>query len=151
MTFGRPTMISKSWDVQAPLMIDDEYLQMDGEGIQPAGRPSRMGLFVCSSRLFEILNEILSIFYAEDAGQPPSKHTHSDARSQQMLMNVLVFNRRLDNFLTSIPQYLQHTVKHSSPVVQEKSNHIQLQEQVLYCRSGTPLNPCLVKQTLIVY
>jgi hypothetical protein len=73
MTFGRPTMISKQWNVQAPAMIDDEYLLMDGEGFQPTDVPSRMGLFVYSSKLFEILDEILSTFYTEDVVKWSSK------------------------------------------------------------------------------
>jgi hypothetical protein len=142
MTFGRPTMISTSWDVEAPLMIDDEYLRIDGEGVQPADTPSRMGLFVCSSRLYEILNEILSTFYTVHTGQPPLKQTPSETRSERMLINVLTFNRRLDNFLASVPQYLQPTVTTSSTAVQQKSNHIRLQEQVLHCRSGSSLYLC---------
>jgi hypothetical protein len=138
MTFGRPTMISKQWNVQAPAMIDDEYLLMDGEGFQPTDVPSRMGLFVYSSKLFEILDEILSTFYTEDVVKWSSKQDDSETRSQRMLMDVLGFNRRLDKFIASIPKYLQPTVA-SHPPNQQKENYIKIQEKVLYCRCGSPI------------
>ncbi|KAH6715863.1 hypothetical protein BKA61DRAFT_654783 [Leptodontidium sp. MPI-SDFR-AT-0119] len=40
-------------------MIDDEFLQIDGDGHQPSNIPSRMGLFVYSSKLFLYTRVIL--------------------------------------------------------------------------------------------
>lgn len=129
MTFGRPTMVNTSHGTPVPSLIDDEYLRTDGEGIQPKGVNSQMSLFVYSCRLFEILNDILSSFYAVDSSPDPV----SQSRLQDMVSEALSFNRRLDDFITSLPDYLK-TAQSSQVVISEKNNYTNLQQQVLYCR-----------------
>ena len=129
MTFGRPVMVSKSYSTPVPSLIDDEYLRMEGDGTQPQNIPSRMGLFVSSCRLFEILSDILSLFYADSQSTP----LESELCVQQMVLDLLGFNRRLDSFITSIPDYLK-TAHSSQVVVSDKDSCINLQQQVLYCR-----------------
>lgn len=129
MTFGRPVMVGEAFTTRIPSMIDNEYLQESGLGTQPQDVPSRMGLFVSSCELFEILADILSCFYG-------SKNELTDKSSvdiQQMSADVLLFNRRLDKFSASIPKYLQiPDVSHHSPFSAE--GYINLQQQVLHCR-----------------
>ncbi|KAL6898439.1 fungal-specific transcription factor domain-containing protein [Trichoderma evansii] len=129
MTFGRPTMVNTSYGTPVPSLIDDEYLRTDGEGIQPKGVNSQMSLFVYSCRLFEILNDILSSFYAVDAAADPVPQS----RLQDMVSEVLSFNRRLDDFIISLPGYLK-TAQSSQVVISEKNSYTNLQQQVLYCR-----------------
>lgn len=129
MTFGRPTMVNGSYGTPMPSLIDDEYLCTDGEGIQPKGVNSRMGLFVYSCRLFEILKDILSSFYAVDASSEPI----GESRLHSMVSEVLNFNRRLDDFITSLPNYLK-TAKSSPVNMSERNSCTNLQQQVLYCR-----------------
>jgi hypothetical protein len=129
MTFGRPAMLNRSYNTVVPSLIDDVYLREEGEGVQPQHMPSRMGLFVFSCRLFEILDDILSSFYAGD----PSTHPISESRLQNMVLEVLSFNRRLDSFFTSTPDYLK-TTRSSQVVISERNSYINLQQQVLYCR-----------------
>lgn len=133
MTFGRPTMLSKSWSVPVPSLIDDEYLRVEGDGVQPPDVPSRLGLFVSSCRLFELLDEILSSFYAEDSGTGLPKQLESESRAREMIVDVLNFNRRLDKFIDSIPEYL-HTADSSRMITSESNSCRSLQQQVLYCR-----------------
>lgn len=133
MTFGRPTMLSKSWNVPVPLLIDDEYLRVEGDGTQPPDIPSRLGLFVSSCRLFELLDEILSSFYAENSGTAIPKQLESESRSREMIVDVLNFNRRLDKFIDSIPEYL-HAAGNSRVIASEKNSCLSLQQQVLHCR-----------------
>ncbi|KAJ9299811.1 transcriptional regulator family: Fungal Specific TF [Paecilomyces variotii] len=134
MSFGRPTMIGKSWNVPIPSLIDDEYLFDNGEeGVQPAHIPSRMGLFVWSCPLFEILAEILGYFYIDDGGDGYPKHLGSEACNKELLSRVLDFNRRLDNLFDSIPEYLK-TTKITRPTISDKNSSVSLQQQVLYCR-----------------
>ncbi|KAJ3539946.1 hypothetical protein NM208_g5279 [Fusarium decemcellulare] len=104
VTFGRPTMISNYSEVSKPLMIDDEFLLEDGEGTQPSHLTPRMGSFVYSLKLFDILNEILATFYAR-------KNTffqgHDTASWDcQELDVVLRFNMQLNKFWESVPDYL---------------------------------------------
>lgn len=129
MTFGRPLMVNKSNSTPIPSPIDDDYLQKIGEGIQPTSVPSRLGLFVYSCRLFEILADILSSFYADGT----NGHEDSSQSIQDMVLEVLKFNRRLDSFVESIPDYLR-TDRSVELTFNEKNSYINLQQQVLYCR-----------------
>ncbi|KAM5353126.1 hypothetical protein ACJZ2D_016988 [Fusarium nematophilum] len=129
MTFGRPCMIGASYSTPIPSMIDDEHLQENGIGIQPPDVPSRMGLFVSSCRLFEIVADILSSFYAKN----DDSKLNTDGPVQEMFADVLDFNRRLDEFSASIPDYLK-TSRNSRPIPSDNPGHINLQQQVLYCR-----------------
>ncbi|PON26671.1 hypothetical protein TGAM01_v204681 [Trichoderma gamsii] len=129
MTFGRPAMVNRSYGTPMPSLIDDEYLRTDGDGVQPNGANSRMGLFVYSCKLFEVLDDILSTFYSVDASADPV----SESRLQDMVSEVLSFNRRLDNFITSLPDYLR-TAQSFQVVMTERNSWTNLQQQVLYCR-----------------
>jgi hypothetical protein len=139
MTFGRPTMLSNSWNVPIPLLIDDEYLSVQGEGVQPPDVPCRLGLFVSSCKLFEILHDILFSFYAKDPGMGLSKQLESDPGARDLLKDALDYNRRLDKFNDSIPEYLR-TATSSHITVSEKNSCVNLQQQVLYCRYACSRN-----------
>jgi hypothetical protein len=128
-------MIIRSWDVPIPQLIDEEYLQTAEEPSQPPGRPSRMGLFVYSTKLYDILGKILLVFYTEpDVTQTSGEGNANILASssiQDLLTNVLDYNRQLDAFYHSIPDYLRFGV-HS------KDSSVQLQAQILTCRSELP-------------
>lgn len=129
MTFGRPVMVDRSNRTPLPSLIDDEYLSTEGEGSQPMSVQPQMGLFVSSCELFDILNDILSTFYANDV----CADTDSEPDMQDMVLEVLGFNRRLDSFITSIPDYLKAT--NTCDVASMRIyNSTSLQQQVLYCR-----------------
>ena len=133
MTFGRPTMLSNLRSVPIPLLIDDEYLSAQEEGSQPPDVPSRLGLFVSSCKLFEILHEILISFYAEDSGTGTPKQLRSDNMARDMIVDVLRHNRSLAMFKDSIPDYLR-TSRSSYIIISGENNCVNLQQQVLYCR-----------------
>src|SRR3978361_1155675 len=128
MTSGRPTMLTSSWKVSIPLLIDDEHLSIQGEGMQPINIPSRLGLFVSTCHLFKILHEILSNFYAGDSDAGASKLKDSDQHRGNMLADVLSYNRRLDKFHDAIPAYLHVTTSTRVPAL-EKNNCVNLQQQ----------------------
>jgi hypothetical protein len=99
MTFGRPSMIGRSTTVPIPALIDDEYLSDRIEAKQPGGVNSRLGLFVSSCELFEILEEILDLFY-RDGG-------NGAKQADELVTPVLDFNRRLDKYVeVSVPSCL---------------------------------------------
>lgn len=140
MTFGRPLMVRDSHNTRIPSLIDDEYLQGTSIGTQPTDIPSRMGLFVSSCKLFEILSDILSSFYM---GKDTSS-SKNDTRMQEITADVLCFNRRLDQFSASIPSYLK--MSKDPPGLQSPTEgYIILQKQVLHCR--LVLNPLLNAMT----
>lgn len=136
MTFGRPTMLSQSWTVPTPKLIDDEYLSDTIENEQPAGIPSNLGLFVSSCRLFELLEEILRSFYSGDPTPDLSKHETASSMAKSLIEPVLQYNRRLDDFLASVPPYLR--ISDTADVLAFNNNSLELQKQVLYCRSVVP-------------
>ncbi|TPX08532.1 uncharacterized protein E0L32_010019 [Thyridium curvatum] len=130
MTFGRHVMIApESYTTPLPKEIDDEYLVEGGAGTQPPEKPSHMGLFVSACKLFEILHGILGTFYG-----PNSDPRHNDPPpSEQVLGDVLNFNRQLDTFLKQMPEHLNIW---SGPRALALGNepYIHLQQQVLCCR-----------------
>jgi len=133
MTFGRPTMITKSKNVPVPLLIDDEYLSAEDDGIQPPQIPSRMGLFVSTCSLFEILDDILCSFYVKDTGFASPRHNETTTRISEMIAEALQFNRRLDTFIAGIPKYLQMK-DNSRTTVSDRNTCVNLQQQILHCR-----------------
>jgi hypothetical protein len=133
MTFGRPAMISTSWHVPLPSLIDDEYLSADGQGEQPQDRPSRLGLLIWSSKLFLILDEILLSFYAPHPQKSVDTMSEGDLNVQQIISDVMVLNRRIEEFFDSIPEYLRlETGSELVPEQQEVS--VTIQKQILNCR-----------------
>jgi hypothetical protein len=132
MTFGRPVMISTKWAVPLPSLIDDEYLQTQGEGVQPQDVPSRLGLLAYSSKLFLVLEDILSTFYSSHPDFNVTEVAEDEVNADKILSDVLSLNRRLDNFLAEMPLYLRYV----GPPMQETSPNrsVEIQRQVLHCR-----------------
>lgn len=132
MTFGRPTMLSQSWTVPTPKLIDDEYLSNTIENEQPEGIPSNLGMFVSSCKLFELLEEILRSFYSGDPTPDLSKHETASSMAKSLIEPVLQYNRRLDDFLNTVPPYLR--ISDNADVFAFNNNSLDLQKQVLYSR-----------------
>lgn len=132
MTFGRPSMIGRTTDVPIPDLIDDEYLGDRGPGSQPGSINSRLGLFVSSSRLFDLLEEILELFYRDSSGVVSHRQVQGVTRTAELLTPVLDLNRRLDHFVEGVPDYLQIPARPAAVATHE--DHVHLQQQVLYCR-----------------
>ena len=130
MTFGRPAMISTNWDVPFPSLIDDEYLRSEGEGVQPQNLPSCLGLFAWSSRMFIILDDILTTFYTNHRRKNPVAMMGTEASVQEILSEVVTLDRRLDAFLDSIPEYLHFRTTEDRPGSHASLNVI-IQQQIL--------------------
>ena len=124
-------MISTTWKVPFPSLIDDEYLSTQGEAEQPTGIPSRLGLCIWSSKLFLVLDDILLRLYSPNQN---SIHviTDGEVNVQELVSDVIVLSRRLDEFFESIPGYLRTPCDPNSSSQQEGS--VVIQQQVLYCR-----------------
>ncbi|KAG5790027.1 hypothetical protein H9Q69_010921 [Fusarium xylarioides] len=121
-------MLPCSSRVPLPLTIDDEYLLETGEGTQPPGSPCRLGLFVYTIRLLEILDEVLKCFYTQDAQE-------SDEQTEMPLLaldKMLTLNSKLDIFLDGLPDYLK--LYGGSPDLDTQQGNTLLQPRILYCR-----------------
>jgi hypothetical protein len=114
------------------LLIDDEYLNNATEGFQPTGKPSVMGLFISSCNLFELLEEILKSFYSGEPFPDLSKQETASEMAKAFIAPVLQYNRRLDKFIDSVPDYLKLTEYGDG--MKFSNNSVTLQQQVLYCR-----------------
>ncbi|CZR55001.1 related to transcription activator protein acu-15 [Phialocephala subalpina] len=133
MTFGRPTMISPTTSsTEIPAMIDDEFLLQDDIGAQPPHLPSRMGLFVSSLRLFDILDKILSICYLKLVGVARQQE-HLAQSPSNLLAETLRLNGALDDLYESTPSYLK-IEGHKNQVAPSNPSHITLQVNVLRSR-----------------
>jgi hypothetical protein len=133
MTFGRPTTIPRTWHTDVPSLIDDEYLSTTGHGEQPPSSPSRMGLFVYSAILFDILDDVLSSFYVQDMGKLQPRNYEIRHWSPERSMEVFKLNTKLDHFMTTLPDYLQ-PADTSASFCQNSDSYITLQMRVLNCR-----------------
>lgn len=132
MTFGRPSMIGRNTEVPIPDLIDDEYLGDRVVCSQPQNTRSRLGLFVSSCTLFDLLEEILQLFYRDSSGVVSHRQIQGVTRTVELLTPVLDLNRRLDKFVEGVPDYLQVPARSDLDATQE--DHVHLQQQVLYCR-----------------
>jgi hypothetical protein len=107
MTHGRPAMVSASWVVDSPLMIDDEYLLEEGEGSQPLDVPSDMCLFSYTTKLFDIMEEVLSTFYYRQTQLFFNDQPHLDAQTSERFSNVLKIEAKLNQFRDDLPNVLR--------------------------------------------
>ncbi|KAF4420578.1 Transcriptional activator acu-15 [Fusarium acutatum] len=121
-------MLPCSSRVPLPLTIDDEYLLETGEGTQPPDSPCRLGLFIYTIRLLEILDKVLKCFYAQDA-------LEGDEQTEMPLLaldKMLTLNSKLDIFLDGLPDYLK--LHGGSPDFNTQQENTLLQSRILYCR-----------------
>jgi hypothetical protein len=132
-------MLSSSWDVPVPALIDDEYLNNATEGQQPEGKPSVMGLFVSSCDLFQLLEEILNSFYSGEPFPDLSKQEKASDMAKAFIAPVLQYNRRLDKFIDCVPSYLK--LGQYGEGAKFNSNSVALQQQVLYSRYACTCYP----------
>ena len=124
-------MINRPNDVPLPLMIDDEYLSNSHEGEQPQSIPSRLGAFVFSRKLFDLLGLVLS--FLSSPALNATTQTKDLGPVGDILAQVLELNRKLDVFSESVPPYLRKT-ETTSPFTAANDNHVHLQQRVLHCR-----------------
>src|SRR5258706_16416748 len=105
MTFGRPTMTSNNRTVKYPELIDDEYLvdtdlqSSDIEdGQQPDSIRPRIGCFVYTLKLFEILDDILSTFYNSPENRTLQSKSKDHRTSNLDFTSLVELDRRLNEF-----------------------------------------------------
>ncbi|ENH68111.1 Transcriptional activator protein acu-15 [Fusarium oxysporum f. sp. cubense race 1] len=131
-TFGRPSMLPCRSRVPLPITIDDEYLLEIGEGTQPPGSPCRLGMFVYTIRLLEILDEVLKSFYAQDAQEQVMDIDNQTKMPLLDLDEMLRLNSQLDVFVDGLPDYL--TLQGTSTDSDVQQDNTLLQPRILYCR-----------------
>jgi hypothetical protein len=129
-------MILSPSTVPLPMMIDDEYLLVDGEGHQPAGTVSYVGLFLASLKLFDIMSDVVAACY--DLKQPgclrdpnvPWWRTHC-------LDDILNLDTTLNDFLCSLPDNLRIQQNTSQPWTNQTTGMQWRQAKILQCRFAT--------------
>ncbi|UKZ67833.1 uncharacterized protein TrAtP1_008992 [Trichoderma atroviride] len=139
-TFGWPLATSRTNYVPLPQAIDDEYLLEEGEGYQPANKPSKLEFFRNYLQLSEVPREITDSMHA--LGQN-SIEQGSATSLTQYVSEMPKYCLRLDEMLDNLPRELQEA---NQPVVEEC---FRVQSLVLSIRSNyyvrlSILRPCLL-------
>lgn len=127
-------MIGSNNAVPLPSAMDDELLGDTERRHQASSTSSQMSSFVYSCRLFEILHDILVVFYVNEEGPTHQQPlVLSGTEVDECLTNVLKFNKRIDNLLAEAPDEL--SVRAGQVTLPEaRHNTLYLQQQVVYCR-----------------
>lgn len=96
MTMGRPLMVTYELEQgEVPLCVDDEYIR--DEAILPMNKPSQLGFFTQTIKLYNILADILKSVYIND--EPDD--------NPQLLLNVFKYEDRLNEFTANLPSHIQ--------------------------------------------
>ncbi|KAF5681232.1 hypothetical protein FHETE_21 [Fusarium heterosporum] len=103
-TFGRPVLHSRRHAIPLPEPIDDEYLSESDEGCQPENSPSRISFFIHSMKLFDILDEVLRLFYSHGYQNLADDGTVIPA---QYLSDLPRLCSELDQFVENLPDHLK--------------------------------------------
>jgi hypothetical protein len=106
--------------VTLPLEIDDEFIGNENTPCeQPDGRPSRMSFYIYTLKLYDILGEILSVFY--DFSGSRSATTASGEKTDHYYQSLLRLDRMLLDFQRGLPPFLRfHSVdKNNRPYAGE--------------------------------
>lgn len=125
-------MIPQTSKVPLPLMIDDEDLLEISQECGTVPVPPEMGLFIYSTRLFEILDEVLCAFYSHDDPTYGSTVANLGEKSRQQTPDILRLNAKLDAFFESIPEHLR--LSSHAEYAADYSDSMVLQARVLNCR-----------------
>jgi hypothetical protein len=137
MTHGRPTMVSDYAGLKLSSVIDDEFLLQEGEGAQPINLPSEMNLFVYSTQLFDILEEVLSTFYYNRTGKFLNHGKGSDIWSREAHAKILQIDSKLVQFKATLPEVFSKEFAQRSEN-EPFHNNILLQSSVMRTRYFCP-------------
>jgi hypothetical protein len=97
--------ISRRTQVTLPVAIDDEYLNDDSTFLkQPEGIPSRNAFFIEAVKLYDIMAEILSIFYDSLGSGRPSI---DKPNSEEYWQSVMRLDKVLLDFQKQLPPHLR--------------------------------------------
>lgn len=125
-------MIGSNNSVPLPSVLENESLEGRRQGDRHRSTLSQMSLFICSCRLFEVLYDILSIFYIKDTSkQGPLVLTSTEV--DDCITNVLRLNKRIDMLEADLPDELR-VFERNPNVFEPRNNVIYLQQQIYYCR-----------------
>lgn len=120
MIVGRPPVYHVAPPVELPQSIDDEYLQSEGEGVQPAGTTSKLEVFIQSIHMSGLLGDILNQQYHQRAGRLPTL----SGDNRELVESVLALETRIETVRKNIPGDVWPT--------QEKRNTSDDRERLLH-------------------
>nr|WVH32803.1 fungal specific transcription factor domain [Trichoderma asperellum] len=138
-TFGWPIATNKANSVPVPQAVDDEYLLEEGEGQQPANKPSRLDFFRYYLQLCEVPREITDRMHA--LGQSSIEQSSTTSLTQY-ISEMPKYCLQLDEMLGNLPSQLQGV---NAPIAEEcfQVQGIVLRIRSIYVRLSI-LRPCLL-------
>jgi hypothetical protein len=101
--YGRPPMVSRTFNVQLPSDVDQEYDTADLDGNILRGRIPGASMFHLSVKLLSILHGILETIYLNFQSQPTDR---PGSRDVELIRKILELNQQLDEFIASVPKRL---------------------------------------------
>lgn len=97
MTFGRPLMVTGGQTRDLPNCINDEYITDENIGdTLLTDKPSILGFFLETVKLYDILAEILKSFYSNDG-----------PCHEEVIVSIFKLEEKLHNFQENIPTYIR--------------------------------------------
>ena len=130
--YGRPTTISRTWDVELPADVDREYNTVDSSGRTISEILPGVSMFWLSVRLMRILHEILESVYSASRSRLDDK---PGSRNAEWLRQSLELNDQLDELLALMPERLSSFLATSQIANGSRPCEISLHEQALITRS----------------
>lgn len=108
-TFGRPLMVPQKFDVDPPCCVDDEYIGDSSIASPPlSAPPSVIHVFVQTSKLYDILAEILTSLYDNVPVSGASSPSQSSTIPRdKLLQHIIRLEIKLCQFEKEIPPHLR--------------------------------------------
>ena len=120
--------------VPLPTAIDDEYLSAipNVYGKQPLSRPSLQAFFINTTRLFDILSDVMDRFYTDSRRSDAVASTIHTTNDDLNLKGLVEAEARLNGYWEHLPSSLKSRLPGSASVGGRRE--LVLQASVLRCR-----------------
>ncbi|KIV93441.1 hypothetical protein PV10_04654 [Exophiala mesophila] len=120
--------------VPLPTAIDDEYLSAipNVYGKQPLSRPSLQAFFISTTRLFDILSDVMDRFYTDSRRSDAVASTIHTTNEDLNLKGLVEAEARLNGYWEHLPSSLKSSLP--APASVGGRRELVLQASVLRCR-----------------
>ena len=129
--YGRPTTISRTWDVEVPADVDHEHNTIEPSGSMCSELIPGAAMFLLSVRLMRILHEVLEKVYPSSISRLADTPA---SRIAELLRQSLELNDQLDRLLTTMPERLSCFVAIPQSANAGRACEFTLHEQALITR-----------------
>ena len=115
MTFGRPLMVVQDHRQESPVYIDDEFITDTSIDYLSKEKPSVLSFFSETVKLYDILAEILNIFYSD-----------SGPDYVDLFVSIFKFQEKLYDFQDNVPSHIKFETSLQESPYQRQSIVLQI-------------------------